>query len=131
MSVHREGCLVSWGSGPGGGYLVLGGCLVPGVPSPRGGCLVPGEAWWRPLDGYCCGRYATYWNAFLFILQNTQLADYKLRRCSVFVVRQVLTQQCDLIWMLQQKYQTKNNNKVHLSIPLLIFQPNPGKRNDR
>ena len=26
-------------------------------------------AWWRPPpppDGYCCGRYASYWNAFLF-----------------------------------------------------------------
>ena len=29
--------------------------------SSRGG-------WWRPpRDGYCCGRYASYWNAFLLI----------------------------------------------------------------
>ena len=43
-SVHRGICL-----GPGGW-----GCLLPGVP---GG---------DPPDGYCCGRYASYWNAFLF-----------------------------------------------------------------
>ena len=55
--------------GPRGG-LVRGGCLVPGrgvwsrgVPDPGGG------AWWRsPRDGYCCGRYASYWNAFLFTI---------------------------------------------------------------
>ena len=28
-----------------------------------------GGAWWRPPpDGYCYGRYASYWNAFLFFL---------------------------------------------------------------
>ena len=31
-----------------------------GVPGP-GGCLVE-----TPPDGYCCGRYASYWNVFLF-----------------------------------------------------------------
>ena len=52
---------------------VHGGCLVSGgVPGLRGGCLVPGGfwsggAWWRPPpDGYCCGRYASCWNAVLF-----------------------------------------------------------------
>ena len=33
----------------------------------------PGGAWWRPPRDYCCGRYASYWNAFLFeffFLQN-------------------------------------------------------------
>ena len=87
----RGGCLVlgrvpgargvwSWGvSGPGGRCLVLGGCLVPGgsgprgVPGPRGGVWsqgVPGE---DPPDGYCCGRYAFYWNAFLltYFLQGS------------------------------------------------------------
>ena len=66
MSVHREGCLL-------GGVSVPGGCLVRGggawsgggVPAlggmpARGGCLVD------PPDGYCCGRYVSYWNAFLF-----------------------------------------------------------------
>ena len=39
----------SWGVG------LVRGCLVPG-----GRCLVDTLA-----DGYCCGRYASYWNAFL------------------------------------------------------------------
>ena len=36
-------------------------------PTPRG--CIPGctEAD-PPTDGYCCGRYASYWNAFLFII---------------------------------------------------------------
>ena len=48
-SVHRGegGCLVPGGSVP-GGDLLPGGCLVE-----------------TPPDGYCCGRYASYWNAFL------------------------------------------------------------------
>ena len=33
-----------------------------GVPAPGGGCLVE-----TSRDGYCCGRYASYWNAFLFV----------------------------------------------------------------
>ena len=40
-----------------GGCMLGGGCLVPG------GCL---GGWWRPpRDGFCFGRYASYWNAFL------------------------------------------------------------------
>ena len=51
-------------SAPGGllwGVSALGGCLLQreGVPA-RG---VPGG---DPPDRYCCGRYASYWNAFLF-----------------------------------------------------------------
>ena len=40
------------------GGVLRGGCLVPG------GLPAPGGAWWRP-PGYCCGRHASYWNAFL------------------------------------------------------------------
>ena len=51
--------------GPGG---VPGprGCLVPRGVSGSGAYLVP-EGWrYSALqDGYCCGRYASYWNAFL------------------------------------------------------------------
>ena len=55
-------------SGP-GGCLIPEGCLIlGGVPGPGGGCLVPANGWWRPPpEGYCCGRYASYWNAFLFL----------------------------------------------------------------
>ena len=42
------------------GGLVLGGVPAPGGSGP-GGC-----ARGDPPDGYCCGRYASYWNAFLF-----------------------------------------------------------------
>ena len=57
-----------WGSAP-GRCLVLGVCLVLGG--------VPGRGWGVGItactevdppgrDGYCCGRYASCWNAFLF-----------------------------------------------------------------
>ena len=37
---------------------------VPGLVGVRSeGCLVE-----TPRDGYCCGRYASYWNAFLFTI---------------------------------------------------------------
>ena len=63
------GCLLQGGawsrgvSGP-GGAACSGGCLVlgGGVPAPMG---VPGGA---PPDGYCCGRYASYRNVFLFCM---------------------------------------------------------------
>ena len=61
-----RGCLL-WGG------CCLGGCLLPGgVPAP-GGCLLrgvpaPRGVWRPPCDGYCCERYASYWNAFLFII---------------------------------------------------------------
>ena len=54
----------------GGGVPAPGG---GGVPAPGGGgCLLLGGAYSggelveTPPDGYCCGRYASYWNAFLF-----------------------------------------------------------------
>ena len=61
-------------SGPGGvcsrQVSAPRGVSAPGVSAP-GGCVcsrgstrgvVPGG---DPPDGYCCGRYASYWNAFL------------------------------------------------------------------
>ena len=57
------GCLVPGVSAPRGGYLLPGGCLVPGGLL-LGGCLVE-----TPQDGHCWGRYASYWNAFLFTMQ--------------------------------------------------------------
>ena len=80
--LFQRGCLVL---SQVGGYLVWwGGCLVQGVPAPRGaglggacfwgvpapgggGCLVRGVPGGDPPDGYCCGRYASHWNSFLFI----------------------------------------------------------------
>ena len=34
---------------------------------PRGGVWSRGVPGGDPPNGYCCGRYASYWNAFLFI----------------------------------------------------------------
>ena len=44
--------------------LLLRGCLLRrGACSREGACSGGVET---PCDGYCCGRYAFYWNAFLF-----------------------------------------------------------------
>ena len=80
-----------------GGCLLLGGLLWGGllqgvcsrVVCSRGGLLQEGACFWggvcsrgacsegvcveTPLtkaDSYCCGRYASYWNAFLLIGRN-------------------------------------------------------------
>ena len=63
-----------WSGGLLGGVPAPGGACSRGVPGPRGvpalegacsggGCLVETPA----PDGYCCGQYASYWNAFLFL----------------------------------------------------------------
>ena len=64
FQVHTQGG--SWGGSGWGGVCSWGWgwCLVQGVPAP-GGCLLRG-LWRAPRDGYYCGRYASYWNAFLF-----------------------------------------------------------------
>ena len=56
-----------------GGYLLPGGVCYWGVSPPEGGiCFWDGgvcswgRGWRHPRDGYYCGRYASYWNAFLF-----------------------------------------------------------------
>ena len=50
----------------------------------------PGPA--PPADGYCCGRYASYWNAFLFTLissfscekpQKKTYIEYSLEKCRI------------------------------------------------
>ena len=72
--VPGEGCMVpgvfawSWGV-----CMVGGDVWSKGVHGPRGVhglgmCMVGGVPDGDPLDGLCCGRYASYWNAFLFSL---------------------------------------------------------------
>ena len=56
-------CLV-WGGACSGGYQVGGGVPALGVSGLEG----PGG---NPPDGYCCGRYASYWNAFLLLFRIT------------------------------------------------------------
>ena len=76
----QQGGSAPWGvPGPGGGVCSRGGvpglrgCLLWGVCSggacSRGSAPCGGGRVWRPppkADGYCCRRYASYWNAFLF-----------------------------------------------------------------
>ena len=57
-----------WVSGPGGGAWSRGVPGPGGMPGPRGSGL--GGCGDLPQDGYCCGWYASYWNAFLFILKS-------------------------------------------------------------
>ena len=57
--------------------------MVPGV------CMVLGGAWWRlpPPDAYCCGRYASYWNAFLFLII---MKDERLNVCNLVKTKSAL-----------------------------------------
>ena len=63
-------CLAAGGSAPGGSAPrgpAPGGGLLPGSMPAPGRCLLPRGVETLPkADGYCCGRYASYWNAFLF-----------------------------------------------------------------
>ena len=91
------------GSGPGGyacsqAGLVLEWCLLPGgmvpaqVGSGTGGCLVLGGGRCSggcpmPPDGYCYGRYTSYWNAFLFshvCLSVSRTAHREMSPCDLF-----------------------------------------------
>ena len=80
-----------------------GGCLVPGVvPGPGGvsapgGCLVET----RP-DGYCCGRYASYWNAFSLrlILGRTSKAKFlKSTSTGGFIKKSMMVSKNDYNWL--------------------------------
>ena len=64
-SVHRVGC--AWS-----GRVWSRGCLVregSGAGGPGSWGVGGGAPWRPPDDGYCCGRYASYLNAFLFIFK--------------------------------------------------------------
>ena len=72
--VCSRGCLVrGWGGAGPGGWSGPGGRLFWGCQGGAwsggiwSGGVWSGGAWWRPpQDGCCCGRYASYWNAFLW-----------------------------------------------------------------
>ena len=55
LQVVSQHALQQGGSAPGGGGLLWGAMLGDPPPLPK-------------ADGYCCGRYASYWNAFLLIV---------------------------------------------------------------
>ena len=56
------------GADPPGSRHPLEQTLPPRADTPQ--CRHPPGAGTPPADGYCCGRYASYWNAFLFIDNN-------------------------------------------------------------
>ena len=42
------------------------------MPGPGEGCMLLGGPGGAPRDGYCWGRYASYWNAFLLVNGNRE-----------------------------------------------------------
>ena len=80
LSVHRGSASVQ-GYHPPEQTLRLGADTTPPptVGTFPGADLPPEQAppWKQtpdtrhpPADGYCCGRYASYWNAFLYMFKN-------------------------------------------------------------
>ena len=79
-SVHRGACVVGGGGGPLARVVAGGACVVAGggVYGCQGACVVAGGACLVAGGGGACvgydeirsmsGRYASYWNAFLFFL---------------------------------------------------------------
>ena len=66
------------------------GADTPRTRHPPRADTPPGPA--PPADGYCCGRYASYWNAFLFTLissfscekpQKKTYIEYSLEKCRI------------------------------------------------
>ena len=85
LSARGGGC-----PGPGRGVCPRG-CQGPGPrglsrprprgcpgPGPEGGCI---PACTEAADGYCCGRYASYWNVFLL-----ESLEFQCKWVSVFFV---------------------------------------------
>ena len=73
----------------GQGYIFTGVChSVNGGVSGPGGCLVLGGCLVEtpPRDGHCCGRYASYWNAFLFLVLEEEESEFtvKIIKCNCF-----------------------------------------------
>ena len=48
-------------------------------PTPRG-CVSQHALRQTPPDGYCCGWYASYWNAFLFLSRFYQFFKFHLNK---------------------------------------------------
>ena len=82
-----QGGACSWGVPAPGGLPALGeGACSGGVPAPRGkvpalGVVVLVVETPLPADGYCCGRYVSYWNAFLWKLYSTQAQSFACVLC--------------------------------------------------
>ena len=63
LAAGLQGGACSRGGACSWGVPVPRGVPPPRGPAPKGVC--GGDPLPRPADGYCCGQYASYWNAFL------------------------------------------------------------------
>ena len=72
-SVHSRACVVM-----GGGCVAMGACMVKGGMCGKegGGCMAKGDMH-RRRDGHCSGRYASYWNTFLFLNVFIEFSEYR------------------------------------------------------
>ena len=87
LSVHGGGGVWSQVEVPASGGVCSGGGLVLRGVSCPGRCLVPGGCLLlggpggdTPRDGYCCGWYASYWNAFLCLNVKRLLFNFNVLR---------------------------------------------------
>ena len=56
----------------------VGGCTPPGPPGQTSPWAPPRQTPHPYRDGHCSGRYASYWNAFLFLLYQISSKLFKL-----------------------------------------------------
>ena len=82
LSVRQGVCLFQPTRGVSGGRVsVWGGGSLSRMVSVGGGVSVYGGVpEWRPPGGYCSVRYASYWNAFLFLLFPATSVSHLLQR---------------------------------------------------
>ena len=82
----RRGSVSGGGSASSGVLLTRGGSTSRGIRClpPEGGGLPPGGSGNPPVmtcsDGHCSGRYASYWNAFLFYYRFISLWMISLQK---------------------------------------------------
>ena len=83
-----------------------------GVPGPREGVETP-------RDGYCCGWYASYWNAFLFKVNvHTGLLTFHKLQTSVFTCgwQAVMRGQQDLSSGTTVRFFTVNTKLAEMAV---------------
>ena len=106
------------------GGCFLGGCFLGGVPPPRGE-LPPGGASSRRGgpggDGYCCGRYASYWNAFLLNCLLTVIDRVRLNRNAKNQKNDNFTCFNMLMWLqVINKVKFTHQGEVHIKVKVKI-----------
>ena len=120
LQAHTQGgrlrCL-AWGGSPGphpGGRFR--GLAWGGSPGPHPGGCIPActEADPLPSRRYCCGRYASYWNVFLFVIKFDEFIDNLLwKKTSNVTPRSATSTQSDLYFALKQVCRTVMNLRQH------------------